>query len=119
MTRTEIEALPVRQEIAAIGADMAQRLRENMADGLDTAEGEYAMGDSDVCISIDPTGADVTIYSDMGQPRSLPNIEQALRLQLPAYGDIEAELRDEDADTEDLRRHYRSLCQSCGWPVDW
>ena len=119
MTRTEIEALPVRQEIAAIGADMAQRLRESIADGLATAEGEYAMGDSDVCISIDPTGADVAIYDDTGLRRSLPNIEQPLRLQLPAYADTERELRDEAADAEDLRRHYRSLCQSYGWPVGW
>lgn len=110
---------PLRREIEAIGAAMAQRLRENMAEGMTTAEGEFALGDSDVCISIDPTGADVEIYSERGLRRSLPNIELALRRALPDYGDTEDGLRAEREEAEAERLHYRNLCRMNGWPACW
>lgn len=110
---------PLRREIDDIGAAMAQRLRENMAEGMTTAEGEFALGDSDVCISIDPTGADVEIYSERGLRRSLPNIEQALRRALPDYGDTEDVLRAEREEAEAERLHYRNLCRMNGWPACW
>lgn len=111
--------LPLRREIAAIGAEMAQRLREALAGGDYEVQDIFALGNSDVSISINPTGADIGICDCDGRPRRLPNIEEALRSALPDYGETEDGLRAEREEAEAERLHYRNLCQVNGWPVCW
>ena len=111
--------MPLRREIAAIGAAMAQRLRDGLADGDYEVQDTFALGGSDVSISIDPTGADIEIYGSDGGLRHLPNIEQALRRALPDYGDTEDALRAEREEAEAERLHYRNLCRMNGWPACW
>lgn len=111
--------MPLRREIAAIGAAMAQRLRDGLADGDYEVQDTFALGGSDVSISIDPTGADIEIYGSDGGLRHLPNIEEALRRALPDYGGTEDGLRAERDEAEAERQHYRNLCRLNGWPSCW
>lgn len=111
--------MPLRREIAAIGAAMAQRLRDGLADGDYEVQDTFALGGSDVSISIDPTGADIEIYGSDGGLRHLPNIEEALRRALPDYGETEDGLRAERDEAEAERQHYCNLCRLNGWPSCW
>ena len=105
----------VMQEIKAIGDEMQTRLFDNMQDGMTTAEGEFALGDSDVCISMDATGVDIDIYDAYGNERCLPNIEMAVRKVLPNYDEMAEQFRLMEMQEEQDQQMYRDICHSYGW----
>lgn len=107
-------------DIRKAGNAMRDTLTENVINGMTTAEGEFDLGDGFLCVSIDPTGADIVIYDRNGNEKTnLPNLEDAVRRAMPTYdgvvGMLEAakEQRDEDWQL------YRGLCMAEGFSIQW
>ena len=91
------------------------RLMDNVQGGMTTAEGQFTLGDHEICVSIDPTGADVEIYGEGGLRRGLPRLTEAMERAMPTYGDALRGVELEEEAARDEEALHESLCLSYGW----
>lgn len=107
-------------DIRKAGNAMRDTLTENVINGMTTAEGEFDLGDGFLCVSIDPTGADIVIYDRNGNEKTnLPNLEDAVRRAMPTYDGVVDTLEEAEEQRADDRCLYRSLCASQGFSIQW
>lgn len=109
----------IHSAFQAFGGRMLARLTDNIGDGMSTAEGQMSLGDHEVCVSIDPTGCDVTVYNGCGMAECLPNVEEAVRRAMPTYDDaVHARALEADDMLAELSTR-RDICRGYGWSCPW
>lgn len=109
----------IHSAFQAFGGRMLARLTDSIGDGMSTAEGQMSLGDHEVCVSIDPTGCDVTVYNGCGMAECLPNVEEAVRRAMPTYDDaVHARALEADDMLAELSTR-RDICRSYGWSCPW
>lgn len=107
-------------DIRKAGNAMRDTLTENVINGMTTAEGEFDLGDGFLCVSIDPTGADIVIYDRNGNEKTnLPNLEDAVRRAMPTYDGVVGMLEAAKKQRDEDRLLYRGLCMAGGFSVQW
>lgn len=110
----------ISEDIHKAGNAMRDTLTENVINGMATAEGEFDLGDGFLCVSIDPTGADIMIYDRNGNEKTnLPNLEDAVRRAMPTYDGVVDTLEAPREEREEDRLLYRSLCMAEGLSIQW
>lgn len=110
----------IREDIHKAGNAMRDTLTENVINGMATAEGEFDLGDGFLCVSIDPTGADIMIYDRNGNEKTnLPNLEDAVRRAMPTYDGVVDTLEAAREERDDDRLLYRGLCMAEGLSIQW
>lgn len=114
MTRTRFV-----EKTGAMAAVMLARLMDNVQDGVGAAEGQFQLGSHEVCVSIDPTGCDVTVYDECGMAECLPNVKEAVRRAMPTYTDAAHAVALEADDTLAELSTRRDICRCYGWSCPW
>lgn len=102
------------KEIRAMADAMRDRLTEAVLEGRHAAEGQFTLGEHEVCVSIDATGCDVEVYGE-GGAEGLPNVEDAVRRAMPTVAEVCGLLEEADADRADEEELHRRLEEQFLW----